>query len=67
MKNFKQNSKILLIAIGVVFVWRGIWGITDLYLFPNNPTLSLIVSIMIGLVILYTNDKKIDELDLRNK
>ena len=35
MKNIKNNFKLLLLAIGVVAVWRGAWGLMDLYLFPG--------------------------------
>ena len=65
MKSFKHNLEILLLVFAVVFVWRGIWGLADLYLFPSNKTLSLVVSILIGLLLLYFHDKKkhyIDEL-----
>lgn len=53
---------VLLTAIAVVFFWRGIWGLTDTFLFPENATLSYMVSIFVGLVILYVDDKRINEL-----
>lgn len=62
IENIKANTKILVLAIAVVCVWRGTWGILDLYLFPNNSLLSFIVSIAIGLLILYTDDRSISEL-----
>ena len=62
MKNTKSNFKLLVLAIGVVAIWRGVWGLMDLYLFPNNPALSFIISIAIGLFILYFNDRKLNEL-----
>jgi hypothetical protein len=58
-------TTVLLTVIAVVFVWRGIWGLTDTFLFPEEPTLSYLVSIFVGLVILYIDDKRISELDHR--
>lgn len=54
---------VLLTVIAVVFVWRGIWGLTDHFLFPENELLSYLVSVLVGLVILYIDDKRISELD----
>lgn len=66
MQNTPKPSLIsiptLITAVGVVMVWRGIWGLMDIYLFPGNPTLSYALSIVIGLVILYIDDKAFDEL-----
>jgi hypothetical protein len=66
MQNAPKPSLIsiptLITAVGVVMVWRGIWGLMDIYLFPGQPTLSYGLSIVIGLVILYIDDKAFDEL-----
>lgn len=56
------NIPTLVTVAGIVMVWRGIWGLMDIYLFPGNPTLSYTLSILIGLVILYIDDKAFDEL-----
>jgi hypothetical protein len=42
----------IVIAIAVVGVWRGLWGLMDVYLLPNNYVLSCIISLIIGLLIL---------------
>jgi hypothetical protein len=42
----------ILIAFAVIAFWRGIWGLMDIYLFPENYPLSLWVSVAIGLLIL---------------
>ena len=62
MKNIKNNFKIFLLAIAIVAVWRGVWGLMDIYLFPNNELLSLISSLIIGIFILYFNDHRLNEL-----
>jgi hypothetical protein len=58
MKILSQNLKFLAIAVGVVFVWRGVWGLADEYLFPDYKTLSFIASILIGILILLFVDWK---------
>ena len=62
MKNIKTNLQLVVLAVGVVAVWRGVWGFLDLYLFPNNQIMSFSISIIIGLAILYFQDHKVDEL-----
>jgi hypothetical protein len=42
----------LLVGTAVIAVWRGIWNLLDLYLYPHDIVLSSIISIIIGLVIL---------------
>lgn len=59
----QSNTRLLINVIGVILVWRGVWALCDHYLFPDNPTMSAIVSIIIGLVILYIEDRSLRELE----
>ena len=43
----------ILTGIAIIAFWRGLWGLMDLYLFPDNEPLSYIVSVVIGLLLLY--------------
>ena len=52
-RSFTQILFTLIIAFAVVAFWRGSWGILDIYLFPENYLISSIVSIFIGIIILY--------------
>ena len=52
MSNFKQILFALLIGIAVVSFWRGVWGLLDIYLLPNNLKLSLWVSLIASVVVL---------------
>ena len=45
---YKKFSFSLLLAIGFVAVWRGIWYLLDIVLLPNSQLLSAILSIAIG-------------------
>jgi hypothetical protein len=60
--NPKQISITIILAFAIISFWRGVWGLMDLYLFPNNLTLSLITSIVIGVAIIYSIKGKLKTL-----
>ncbi|OGE15093.1 hypothetical protein A3F00_00310 [Candidatus Daviesbacteria bacterium RIFCSPHIGHO2_12_FULL_37_11] len=56
LKNFRKNHQYLFfvfIGASVVLFWRGIWGLMDLYLFPENQSLSYISSLLIAAALLF--------------
>jgi len=59
-----QNIHSILVGMALIFFWRGIWILTEMYLFPNNHTLSAIICIVVGLFILYIDDRKFKELNI---
>ncbi len=61
-KYFRINLRIILTAIAIVMVWRGVWGLLDLLLFPNSEWLSYTVSFLLGVTLLILDDKKLLEL-----
>lgn len=61
-RNIRRISYTILIAFAIVSFWRGVWGMMDTYLFPNNEILSFSISVLIGLVILYFTKHIIGEL-----
>lgn len=54
---------VLVVAVAIVTFWRGAWGLLDLYLFPEDPLISYVVSLALGLVILWIDDFRLDELN----
>ena len=42
----------VLILLGAILFWRGIWNLLDLHLFPKAPSLSAAISVFLGLDIL---------------
>jgi len=52
----KKNYIYIAITIGVVLIWRGIWGLADLYLFKENPVLSFVASIILGIIVFLVID-----------
>jgi hypothetical protein len=61
-KRFNKIIYAILIAFAVVCFWRGIWGLMDIYLLPNNYELSLWLSLAGGLAILIITHKATKEL-----
>lgn len=62
--NLKKHHQLffsLIIMSGMISLWRGIWGLLDLYLLPGNPSWSFIMSVVLGIGVIsvthYTVDK----------
>ena len=58
-KGAKKNSHsrviyTLILALAIVAFWRGAWGLLDTYLLPSHPLTSYVVSLLIGIVLLYS-------------
>jgi hypothetical protein len=49
---FKGLIIVIVAALAIISFWRGVWGLMDIYLLPNNHSLSLIISVLIGLILL---------------
>lgn len=63
---FVYFARNLSIVVGIVLVWRGIWdllGIVDVTFFSERPIYSALMSIVIGLAVLYFPDKDLKELE----
>jgi len=61
-KKHHQVFFAILIGFAVISFWRGLWGLMDIYLFPNNYALSLWISVFVGIVILLLTDYVTKEL-----
>ena len=62
LKKHHQLFFSLIILSGVVCLWRGIWGLLDIYLTPNNLPLSFSLSIIVGTVIISLTHYTINKL-----
>lgn len=58
-----SNLNSIIIGTSIIMFWRGCWGLMDLYLFPDNEALSYIISIALGLLLLYLNDLRLKEIE----
>ena len=45
-------------SIAVVLVWRGVWGLMDLYFFPHHPLIAYTISCLAGVILLYIGREK---------
>ena len=64
-KKLKVHHQILfaiIIGFAVISFWRGVWGLLDEYLFPNDYRFSLVVSLVMGIVILLLTHYVTEEL-----
>lgn len=59
---FKKNIYIIIDFLGVLMLWRGGWGLLDLYIFPNNQLLSYVVTIAIGFGLLLMDGDGLEDL-----
>ncbi|NCN99174.1 hypothetical protein COU62_00770 [Candidatus Pacearchaeota archaeon CG10_big_fil_rev_8_21_14_0_10_35_219] len=58
--NFRISHSIRsVIAFAVITFWRGLWGLMNIYLFPNNYELSLWITLIGGLLILIITNHSI--------
>lgn len=58
-------SKNLLTVAGIVMIWRGVWSILDVIderLFGGPHLLTAVLSMILGLLVLYLPDKDLDEI-----
>lgn len=59
----KNNFHFITIAIGVILMWRCIWGLADLSLLPQVLTLSLFFLVLVfsgSIILLLSNLDKYD-------
>jgi hypothetical protein len=63
LKQKHPNLNSVIIGTAIIMFWRGLWGLMDLYLFPNNEVMSYIVSVLLGLFLLFINDLRLKEIE----
>jgi len=59
---FVKVAYAVLIGFAIISFWRGVWGLLDIYLMPSNYEISLWISVIVGLIILYATKHLLDEL-----
>lgn len=47
----KLQLRILILGVGTIMAWRGVWRLADALLLPSNLVMSSVVSILVGLLI----------------
>jgi len=49
---YEKFIRIIIVASAIVLFWRGVWGIADVLLFPDNYLASSFISLIAGITIL---------------
>ena len=62
LKKHHQLLFSLIIMSGLVCLWRGMWGLLDLYFFAADPTTSFALSIVLGCAVIVVTHYTIDRL-----
>lgn len=65
LSKLKRHHKIIfavIVATAVVMFWRGIWGLMDVLLLPDNYFLSSVISVILGLALLVVTHYRFREL-----
>ncbi|MDD2907263.1 MAG: hypothetical protein PHH98_01350 [Candidatus Gracilibacteria bacterium] len=58
---FLYNMRIFLLIVAVIMIWRGIWNFLDFYFLKDYFILSNLLTIVIGLIIIFINDYELDD------
>ena len=64
--NIKYITKGIMVAIGIIIIWRGIWILLDLLdesVFGGNPIFTSVGGIVVGVLMLYLPDKNLKALE----
>lgn len=65
LAKLKRHHKLafsMILLSGIVCLWRGIWGLLDLYFFASDPAISYSLSALLGLAILAITHYTIDSI-----
>ena len=62
LKSHHQIIFALTIGFAVISFWRGIWELSEIYIFPGNLVLSLWASLIVGALILIISGYVMKEL-----
>lgn len=61
-RSLKKVGYTIILAFAIISFWRGVWGLMDLYLFPQNEFISFSISVLLGILILYFTKNLIGKL-----
>jgi len=60
--NRRKNLRVIIDLLGAIAVWWGLWGILDLFIFPENRLISYIACIVLGFLLLLIDGNGLDDL-----
>ena len=62
----KYFNKNIVIAVGLILVWRGVWVMLDLidrWLFGNSHIITAVIGIVVGIILIYLPEKNLKTLE----
>lgn len=62
LKDLHPAVNAIVVIFAIIMLWRGVWGLLDVYLFPGSPTFSYLLSISLGALVLYLDDFRLKDL-----
>jgi len=63
ISKLKKTVIILVDFLGILILWRGAWGLFDIFIFPGNQLYSYIVSIVIGIILIAIDGDGLSDLE----
>lgn len=63
LSRFKKTVKILIDFLGILILWRGAWGLFDIFIFPGNQLYSYVASIIIGVILITIDGDGLSDLE----
>ena len=61
-KDRDSNLNILIECVAIIMIWRWVWDLLEIYVFPDNPFISNTICVIIWIVVLLIDDGKLWEL-----
>lgn len=62
MRDRNSNASILIECVAIIMIWRWVWDLLEIYVFPNNPLASNLVCVIVWVLVLLLDDWKLFEL-----
>lgn len=62
LKNEHPTLNAIVVIFAIIMLWRGVWELLNIYLFPGSPTFSNLLSIALGALILHFDDFSLKDL-----
>ena len=53
----------LTLILATILIWRGVWNYADKYFFPNDFFLSNLLTIIVGICLLFVFDSEVKEIE----
>ena len=53
----------LTLILATILIWRGIWNYADKYFFPNDFFMSNLLTIIVGIMLLFIFDSEVEEVE----